>query len=330
MKRRLIHRLRLRHSHSHPHPLRQYSPWIHSLHCCTYACATTFRSARSVRILRFHTYTYATTSRSASSIQPSTSRGTRQMSMPGSFRDGEHREATRTIAQMFYDLNLPFIMASSRIFREAISKVAVCGPGYTPPTADGLRGPLLQERIASVRERLAALQALSRLDLKKPARTRFAFKFIMLERLHKLKGDLRRMVTSAEFTAMDLSTTPEGLAFHEILFMEPFWVDVQQLMDVVLRLVDREGCTMGLIYEFMDRIGESLQRFELDPARLEPIRQLWRRQWDKFHRPIHSVAHILHPLFQSESCVRTGSHTSASSAATLVSAASSRRAEAQL
>lgn len=112
-----------------------------------------------------------------------------------------------------------------------------------------------------------------RLDLKKPARTRFAYQFIMLERLHKLKGELRHMATSAEFTAMDLSTTPEGLAFHDILFMEPFWVDMQQLMDVmrpiysVLRLVDREGCTMGLIYEFMDRIGESLQRSELDPAR---------------------------------------------------------------
>lgn len=112
-----------------------------------------------------------------------------------------------------------------------------------------------------------------RLDLKKPARTRFAYQFIMLERLHKLKGELRHMATSAEFTAMDLSTTLEGLAFHDILFMEPFWVDMQQLMDVmrpiysVLRLVDREGCTMGLIYEFMDRIGESLQRSELDPAR---------------------------------------------------------------
>ncbi|KAJ7521903.1 hypothetical protein O6H91_19G073700 [Diphasiastrum complanatum] len=112
-----------------------------------------------------------------------------------------------------------------------------------------------------------------RLDLKKPARTRFAYQFIMLERLHKLKGELRHMATSAEFTAMDLSTTPEGLAFHEILFMEPFWVDMQQLMDVtrpiysILRLVDREGCTMGLIYEFMDRIGESLQRSRLDPAR---------------------------------------------------------------
>ncbi|KAJ7515443.1 hypothetical protein O6H91_22G013600 [Diphasiastrum complanatum] len=184
-------------------------------------------------------------------------------------------------------------------------------PGFHRAPALGLilKSDILMRALAVVdfvtrKRRMTALfRTFNRLDLKKPARTRFAYQFIMLERLHKLKGELRPMATSAEFTAMDLSTTPEGLAFHEILFMQPFWVDMQQLMDVmrpiysVLRLVDREGCTMGLIHEFMDRIGESLQRSELDPARLEPIKRLWQRRWDKFHRPIHSVAHILHPPF---------------------------------
>ncbi|KAJ7567716.1 hypothetical protein O6H91_01G003300 [Diphasiastrum complanatum] len=71
--------------------------------------------------------------RPSASSQPSTSQATRQTTIMGSLREGQHRKATRTIAQMFFDLNLHFIMATSRILREAVSKIAVYGPSYTPP-----------------------------------------------------------------------------------------------------------------------------------------------------------------------------------------------------
>ncbi|MCO5610356.1 hypothetical protein L7F22_064592 [Adiantum nelumboides] len=34
--------------------------------------------------------------------------------------------------------------------------------------------------------------------------------------------------------------------------------------------------------------------------RLEELRGVWNTQWDWFHRPIHAVAHLLHPLWRSE------------------------------
>ena len=69
----------------------------------------------------------------------------------------------------------------------------------------------------------------------------------------------------------------EGQTFHDVLFSEPFWSDLQTLITVlrpmysVLRLVDREGCTMGLIYEFMDRIGETIARSTWRPRGIAPV-----------------------------------------------------------
>lgn len=34
--------------------------------------------------------------------------------------------------------------------------------------------------------------------------------------------------------------------------------------------------------------------------RVQDIREVWNRRWNWFHRPIHSVAHILHPLWRNE------------------------------
>ncbi|KAJ7532540.1 hypothetical protein O6H91_13G008500 [Diphasiastrum complanatum] len=98
----------------------------------------------------------------------------------------------------------------------------------------------------------------SRLDLRKLASTRFGYNVLVLERLLKCREPLGRMATSMDFIAWDQSQGPDGVAFIATVFATDFWRDVEQLvtalrpMYAVLRLVDREGSTMGLLYEFME------------------------------------------------------------------------------
>ncbi|KAJ7560284.1 hypothetical protein O6H91_04G122000 [Diphasiastrum complanatum] len=151
---------------------------------------------------------------------------------------------------------------------------------------------------------LTLFRTFSRLDLKKPTPTRFSFFFLVLERLCVLRDHLRRMVSSEAFDEFRNCTT-EAMFFQAIVFAEDFWTRASEIVEVlrpvfyVLRLVDREGCTLGLIYKFMDRIGEALHRCGLQEDRKDELLTRWEARWDYFHRPIHAVAHMLHPLWCS-------------------------------
>ncbi|KAJ7282142.1 hypothetical protein O6H91_Y359400 [Diphasiastrum complanatum] len=149
---------------------------------------------------------------------------------------------------------------------------------------------------------LALFCTFSHLNLKKPAPTRFAFYFLVLERLVLVKDALRRMVSSESFR--EFMDVPHATFFRSTVFGEPFWRDAEEITGVllpifrVLRLVDCEGCTLGLIYEFMNRISEGIETSALVEHRRREISRIWEARWDYFHRPIHAVAHILHPLWR--------------------------------
>ncbi|MCO5595726.1 hypothetical protein L7F22_049772 [Adiantum nelumboides] len=90
----------------------------------------------------------------------------------------------------------------------------------------------------------------------------------------------------------------EALFWHDaesiVAFMEP--------LIAALRLSDSEGCTMGIIYEFMDKVGAAFNTCNLfDDNRMDEIKAIWQNRWNWFHRPIHAVAHIFHPLWRQES-----------------------------
>ncbi|KAJ7548344.1 hypothetical protein O6H91_07G008000 [Diphasiastrum complanatum] len=150
---------------------------------------------------------------------------------------------------------------------------------------------------------LALFRTFSTLNLKKPAPTRFAFYFLVLERLVVVKDALRRMVSSVAFR--DFTDLPHSAFFQSIVYDDEFYRAAEEITGIllsifrVLRLVDREGCTLGLIYEFMDRIGEGILLSALDEHKRREISRIWEARWDYFHRPIHAVAHMLHPLWRS-------------------------------
>jgi len=74
-----------------------------------------------------------------------------------------------------------------------------------------------------------------------------------------------------------------------------------QPFDTILHLVYKEGCTIGLLYEFLNKIGEALLNVgNLSAYQLLDVRQQWLHQWEWFYQPIHVVAFILHLLWRKE------------------------------
>ncbi|KAH7302591.1 hypothetical protein KP509_23G078800 [Ceratopteris richardii] len=124
----------------------------------------------------------------------------------------------------------------------------------------------------------------------KPSATRFAYMFIVLERFIRVRPNLICTISSEEWIRWDKSTTPKFMDFRRNILDEDWWLSAEALVKtlqpiyIVLRITDMQGSTLGLLYEYMDKIGESLN--------------VWNARWNWFHKPIHAVAHILHPLWR--------------------------------
>lgn len=89
--------------------------------------------------------------------------------------------------------------------------------------------------------------------------------FLVLERLIKVHASLRQMVVSNRWTEWGPSREARSRRFEAAVLSFAFWDDARAIVTSmqpiysVLHLTDREGCTLGLLYEFMDRMGEQLQ-----------------------------------------------------------------------
>jgi hypothetical protein len=123
-------------------------------------------------------------------------------------------------------------------------------------------------------------------------------------KVHRTLGQM--VVSNAWFEWAD-SGTQEARDFETYVLSHDFWKNAQAIITdlqpfyIVLCLVNKGGCTIGLLYEFLNKIGETLLDVgNLFVDQLLDVRQQWLYQWEWFHRPIHVVAFILHPLWKKE------------------------------
>ncbi|GMP48782.1 hypothetical protein CsSME_00016021 [Camellia sinensis var. sinensis] len=143
-------------------------------------------------------------------------------------------------------------------------------------------------------------------NLIKPAKTRFATAFLTLSRMHQQKNNLRKMVTSEDWTSSKWAKEPQGKRMAQTLLMPSFWNTVVFALKVsgplvkVLRLVDTEKKPpMGYIYEAMDRAKECIaSSFDHKEEKYNEIFEIIDKRWDvQLHRPLHAAAHFLNPEF---------------------------------
>ncbi|MCO5600485.1 hypothetical protein L7F22_054598 [Adiantum nelumboides] len=84
-----------------------------------------------------------------------------------------------------------------------------------------------------------------------------------------------------------------------------FWDEAEAIKQAVaplyfiLRLFDHEGATMSLIYHYMQRLGRCMTTCAvLSLERRDDLAGVWNEHCDWFHKPIHVVAYMLHPLYR--------------------------------
>ncbi|MCO5596726.1 hypothetical protein L7F22_050794 [Adiantum nelumboides] len=130
----------------------------------------------------------------------------------------------------------------------------------------------------------------------------------MQHRLVKCKDDLRRMVVDERWLNWPDSTSIPAVYLHdEVICNNAFWREIDGLQAAlqpivcVLRLCDSEGSTLGLLYEFMIRLRRAIQECTtLSSDRVDAMLEIFDARWNWFRRPIHCVAHMLHPAWRSD------------------------------
>ncbi|KAH6557849.1 hypothetical protein KP509_1Z090300 [Ceratopteris richardii] len=156
---------------------------------------------------------------------------------------------------------------------------------------------------------LALFRKFSTKDLVKPPQTRFAYMFIMLANLldERVYNGLRSMMVSAEYVSKKVSRTQKAEDVSSIVLSAFFWRNAREIVSIcspILRLLclaDREGATMGLIYELTDRMIEKISALEsIDSQRLEQVKHLCIARWDMLHSPLHAAGFVLHPFWREK------------------------------
>ncbi|KAH7442153.1 hypothetical protein KP509_03G073500 [Ceratopteris richardii] len=102
---------------------------------------------------------------------------------------------------------------------------------------------------------LAMFREHSKLEIKKPATTRFAYMWIVLSRLLEVKWDE--------------STSEESKSMQRLCLDESFWDGVRAILGVItpiykaLRMTDCEGATLGLLIHIMRRAMQEIRECTL-------------------------------------------------------------------
>lgn len=85
----------------------------------------------------------------------STQSTNKQLKLTSMIASTEKVDADRALARMFYANGLPFALAESKYFKEAIAAVARSGASYKPPGRAAISTTLLQAEVADIDQKLA-------------------------------------------------------------------------------------------------------------------------------------------------------------------------------
>ena len=101
---------------------------------------------------------------------------------------------------------------------------------------------------------LAIFRSHSTLDMVRPSKTRFAYIYLVLQRLYKLRDPLLQTVVDPKWREMHHSQEERTKYLQRRILDDTFWQEVQGLtvalqpVYVLLRVTDREGSTLGLVF----------------------------------------------------------------------------------
>ena len=112
----------------------------------------------------------------------------------------------------------------------------------------------------------------SSIVLIRPSGTRFGYILVVLERLARVWRSLEQVVVSNYWDDWSGSCKSDGVRVktivqdHSTLPSIIVVISIMRPLFSLLRLTDREGSTMGLLYEFMKRARVTLERGAIEDA----------------------------------------------------------------
>ena len=153
---------------------------------------------------------------------------------------------------------------------------------------------------------LAMFREHSKLELRKPSSTRFAYLWLLLERLYDVKLALRQTVVSTMWTEWEESSLDSSKEMQRLIFNEEFWERIRAIVIMitplyrVLRMTDMEGATLGLLVHFMRAAMDEMKACNLlAPNEKRDVISKVEERWTWMRRPIHSLAALLHPAYKA-------------------------------
>eukprot|EP00252_Welwitschia_mirabilis_P009046 TRINITY_DN2133_c0_g1_i15.p1 TRINITY_DN2133_c0_g1~~TRINITY_DN2133_c0_g1_i15.p1 ORF type:complete len:532 (-),score=116.96 TRINITY_DN2133_c0_g1_i15:980-2575(-) len=149
-------------------------------------------------------------------------------------------------------------------------------------------------------------------EIVRPATTRFATNFILLESIQSHKSNLMNMFVSEKYRNDErfarARRLPMGKVAKRAIWDETqFWHGVRNCILIteplvkVLRIVDGERPSMGFVYEAMERAKDAIKAY-MSASRQESdwahISSLIDKRWNEnLHSDLHAAAHVLNPKF---------------------------------
>jgi hAT family C-terminal dimerisation region len=156
---------------------------------------------------------------------------------------------------------------------------------------------------------LALFRQHSKLELLKPADTRFAFSFVMMSRLLECKSALEKLVVSDEWAefAGGARVRDASLDCRDTILSSRFWKNCDSIVTLLepavclMRMADGDTPCTGKMYYKCFEVGQHLRGSKVDglsAAQHAQIYQMFKDRWIMLHNDLHAAGYALDPEYQ--------------------------------
>ena len=144
----------------------------------------------------------------------------------------------------------------------------------------------------------------------KPAETRYATYFILLERMAEMYVPLQATVVCQEWNAWTESKSPQAKKIKEMLLNEDWWAECRYIVSFtspiveLIRYADSNSPCLGEIYECIDTMVDKVKYIirQRNPSLdfFNEIHKLIEKRWIKLNTSLHMAAYALNPKWYME------------------------------
>ena len=82
-----------------------------------------------------------------------------QVTLPHAFNSASKQLADAAVVRLFYACRIPFVVAESQYFKDALASVINCSVGYKPPSRSAISNALLDKEVSNTEARLSQFKA---------------------------------------------------------------------------------------------------------------------------------------------------------------------------